>query len=52
MKYGSVNQLKALEAQRLEKQQNVPQEWLDMYVNMKGRVPNPVVPSSAGLFVE
>jgi predicted nucleic acid-binding Zn-ribbon protein len=38
------DQLKVLEAQRLEKQQNVPQEWLDMYVNMKGRVPNPVVP--------
>ena len=37
-------QLVDLEAQRLEKQKNVPQEWLDMYVNMKGRVPNPVVP--------
>ncbi len=38
------NQLKDLEIQRLEQQQNVPQEWLDMYVNMKGRVPDPVVP--------
>jgi len=37
-------QLVDLEAQRLEKQKNVPQEWLDMYVNMKGRVANPVVP--------
>ncbi len=36
-------QLLALEAQRLEKQQHIPQEWLDMYVNMKGRVNNPVV---------
>ncbi len=37
-------QLALLTAQRVEKQQNIPQEWLDMYVNMKGRVPNPVVP--------
>ncbi|MBV8661335.1 MAG: hypothetical protein JO129_04290 [Candidatus Dependentiae bacterium] len=37
-------QLKDLTAQRMEKQQNIPQEWLDMYVNMKGRVSNPVVP--------
>lgn len=38
------NQLDVLTLQRIEKQKNVPQEWLDMYVNMKGRVPNPVVP--------
>ena len=31
-------------AQRELKKQPVPQEWLDMYVNMKGRVSNPVVP--------
>lgn len=37
-------QLETLNTQRIEKQKNVPQEWLDMYVNMKGRVPNPVVP--------
>ena len=37
-------QLQNLTAQRIEKQQNIPQEWLDMYVNMKGRVSNPVVP--------
>lgn len=30
--------------QRELKLQPVPQEWLDMYVNMKGRVSNPVVP--------
>ncbi len=38
------NQLEILTTQRIEKQKNVPQEWLDMYVNMKGRVSNPVVP--------
>lgn len=38
------NQLKMLAAQRIDKQKDVPQEWLDMYVNMKGRVANPVVP--------
>lgn len=37
-------QLALLHTQRVEKQQNIPQEWLDMYVNMKGRVSNPVVP--------
>ena len=37
-------QLESLNTLRIEKQKNVPQEWLDMYVNMKGRVPNPVVP--------
>jgi predicted nucleic acid-binding Zn-ribbon protein len=37
-------ELEVLTTQRLEKQQNIPQEWLDMYVNMKGRVTNPVVP--------
>ena len=31
-------------AQRELKKEPVPQEWLDMYVNMKGRVSNPVVP--------
>lgn len=31
-------------AQREVKKEPVPQEWLDMYVNMKGRVINPVVP--------
>ncbi|MBP6869577.1 hypothetical protein KBC04_01715 [Candidatus Babeliales bacterium] len=36
-------QLKTLTAERIEKEQLVPQEWLDMYVNMKGRVPNPVI---------
>lgn len=38
------NQLEVLTAERIEKMKNVPQEWLDMYVNMKGRVANPVVP--------
>lgn len=37
-------QLDELLSQRELKQQPVPQEWLDMYVNMKGRVCNPVVP--------
>lgn len=41
---GLQQQLALLDTQRVEKQQNVPQEWLDMYVNMKGRVSNPVVP--------
>ena len=36
-------QLAVLNEQRAEKLQNVPQEWLDIYVNMKGRVTNPVV---------
>jgi len=36
-------QLDELLVQRELKQQSVPQEWLDMYVNMKGRVSNPVV---------
>jgi predicted nucleic acid-binding Zn-ribbon protein len=38
------NQLAHFTTQRIEKQQSIPQEWLDMYVNMKGRVSNPVVP--------
>lgn len=38
------NQLEVLTIERVEKLKNVPQEWLDMYVNMKGRVANPVVP--------
>jgi len=37
------DQLATLNVQRAEKLKNVPQEWLDMYANMKGRVPNPVV---------
>jgi len=37
-------QLDELLTQRELQQQPVPQEWLDMYVNMKGRVSNPVVP--------
>lgn len=37
-------QLDEVLSQRELKQQPVPQEWLDMYVNMKGRVSNPVVP--------
>lgn len=37
-------QLDFLSTQRIEKKKNVPLEWLDMYVNMKGRVSNPVVP--------
>ncbi|MGZ6250938.1 MAG: zinc ribbon domain-containing protein [Candidatus Chromulinivorax sp.] len=36
-------QLDDLIAQRFEKQQNIPAQWLDMYINMKGRVSNPVV---------
>jgi len=36
-------ELDALLEQRLIKQENIPQEWLDMYVNMKGRVNNPVI---------
>jgi len=39
----SENQLNSLTTQRIDKQKDVPQEWLDMYVNMKGRVANPVV---------
>ena len=37
-------QLDELLTQRELKKEPVPQEWLDMYVNMKGRVSNPVVP--------
>ncbi|MDP3788200.1 MAG: hypothetical protein Q8Q60_02665 [Candidatus Chromulinivorax sp.] len=37
-------QLADLMTQRVDKQSNVPQEWLDMYVNMQGSVSNPVVP--------
>ncbi len=37
-------QLTSLYAQRIVKEKNIPQEWLAMYVNMKGRVNNPVVP--------
>ena len=37
-------QLDEILLQRESKKQPVPQEWLDMYVNMKGRVSNPVVP--------
>lgn len=37
-------QLDEILAQRDLKQQPVPQEWLEMYNNMKGRVANPVVP--------
>ena len=40
---GLQEQLATLNVQRAQKLQNVPQEWLDMYANMKGRVPNPVV---------
>ncbi len=38
------NQLQALIVQRVEKLKNIPEEWLAMYVNMQGRVCNPVVP--------
>lgn len=37
-------QLADLTTQRVEKQKDVPQEWLDMYVTMQGSVSNPVVP--------
>lgn len=37
-------QLKHLSEERVNKEKNVPQEWLAMYINMKGRVSNPVVP--------
>ncbi len=37
-------QLADLMTQRVEKQIDVPQEWLDMYVNMQGSVVDPVVP--------
>ena len=37
-------QLENLNLQRADIQKKVPQEWLDIYVNMKGRVANPVVP--------
>ena len=40
----SAVQLDGLETERELKLQGVPQEWLDMYVNMDGRVSNPVVP--------
>lgn len=40
----SALQLHQLETERELKLQGIPQEWLDMYVNMKGRVNNPVVP--------
>ena len=40
----SALQLDQLETERELKLQGIPQEWLDMYVNMKGRVNNPVVP--------
>lgn len=33
-----------LHASRQDKEIGVPQDWLAMYINMKGRVPNPVVP--------
>ena len=36
-------ELQSLNDDRIQKQEHVPQEWLDMYVNMKGRVPNPVI---------
>lgn len=36
-------ELKTLTLQRIAIEQGVPQEWLDMYVNMKGRVSNPVI---------
>ena len=36
-------QLQALTVQRVEKLKNIPEEWLSMYVNMQGRVCNPVV---------
>lgn len=37
-------QLDELIMHRGEKEKNVPEEWLVMYANMKGRVSNPVVP--------
>lgn len=37
------HQLTTLLVERIDKEQGIPQEWLDMYVNMKGRVNNPVI---------
>ncbi len=36
-------ELVSLNHDRENKQDNIPQDWLNMYVNMKGRVPNPVI---------
>lgn len=36
-------QLQQLISERMTVEQGVPQEWLNMYVNMKGRVANPVI---------
>jgi len=38
-----VGQVNKFESERLVKIEGVPQEWLDIYVNMKGRVSDPVV---------
>ncbi len=36
-------ELDTLTHDRVVKQDHIPQEWLNMYVNMKGRVSNPVI---------
>lgn len=36
--------LEAMQGQRLEKMKTIPQQWLDVYETMRGRVLNPVVP--------
>lgn len=37
------DQLNNLHAQRVEKLKHIPEEWLALYINMQGRVSNPVV---------
>lgn len=37
------NELQVLLVERIAKEQGIPQNWLDMYINMKGRVSNPVI---------
>lgn len=44
----STQEMEELSEQRIEKEKNVPQEWLEKYVLMRARVPNPVVPVEQG----
>lgn len=37
-------ELQVLESQRLEKKVNIPQDWLDIYKTMQGKIKDPVVP--------
>lgn len=37
------DELQNLIVERVAKEQGIPQDWLHMYVNMKGRVSNPVI---------